>query len=112
MTRPNRASIGPRRMNDARIFAAASSGTNGQVASSARSSSPSPFVRFTSKPISVITSRRIVTSLIFGTLRRLTGWSVRAAAAIILSTPFFAPAMRTVPDSGDPPVITNFCMDR
>ncbi len=60
-------------MKLARIRAAASSGTNGQVASTARISSPSPFVRFTSKPMSVITSRRVVTSLIFGTLRRLTG---------------------------------------
>ncbi len=59
-------------MKLARIRAAASSGTNGQVASTARSSSPSPFERFTSKPISVMTSRRIITSLIFGTLRRLT----------------------------------------
>ncbi len=37
---------------------------------------------------------------------------MRAAAAIIFSTPFLAPEMRTVPDSGWPPVITNFCMDR
>src|SRR5688572_18460351 len=38
--------------------------------------------------------------------------SVRTAAAIILRTAFLAPAMRTSPDSGLPPVITNFCMDR
>jgi hypothetical protein len=29
-----------------------------------------------------------------------------------LSTAFLAPAMRTSPFSGAPPVITNFCMER
>ena len=99
-------------MKLARIFIAASSGTNGQSASVACSSSAAPLARFTSKPMSVISSRRMVTSLIFGTLWRTQRSSVRTAAAIILRTAFLAPAMRTSPDSGTPPVITNFCMDR
>ena len=99
-------------MKLARILIAASSGTNGHSASPAWSSSASPFTRRTSKPMSVSTSRRMATSLILGTLRRTQRSSVRTEAAIILRTAFLAPAMRTSPESGVPPVITNFCMER
>ena len=60
--------------------------------------------------MSAMTSRMIETSLIFGTFVSRTRSSVRAAAAIILSTAFFAPAILTSPLSGMPPVITNFCI--
>ena len=99
-------------MKLARILIAASSGTNGHSASRAWSSSASPLTRRTSKPMSVSTSRRMATSLILGTLRRTQRSSVRTEAAIILRTAFLAPAMRTSPESGLPPVITNFCMER
>ena len=59
--------------------------------------------------MSVITSRMSVTSLMRGTFRSLTVSSVSAAAAIILRTAFLAPAIRTSPWSGTPPVMTNFC---
>ena len=100
-------------MKLARILIAASSGTNGHV----RLAGPElervavrrdgPRSRCRS-----CTSRRIATSLIFGHVAQDAGSSVRTAAAIILRTAFLAPAMRTSPESGAPPVITNFCMER
>ncbi len=48
------------------------------------------------------------TSLIRGTLRRITSSSVSRQAARIGSAPFLLPAGTIVPDSGTPPSITNF----
>ena len=110
MTRPKRDSMGPSRMKLERIFMAASSGTNGQSASWAVMASVSGSGHATSKPMSLMASRMICTSLMFGTLRSTTGSSVRAAAAISLRTAFLAPAMRTSPCSGLPPVTMNFCI--
>ena len=62
--------------------------------------------------MSAITSRRIGTSLIFGTLRRTHRLVGQDGGGHLLRTAFLAPAMRTSPESGAPPVITNFCMDR
>ncbi len=97
-------------MKLARILIAASSGMKSHFASRASIVSVAPFTRRTSKPMSAIVSRMIVTSLIFGTLCSVTGASVRAAAAMSLSTAFLAPAIRTSPWSGAPPSITNFCI--
>ena len=48
------------------------------------------------------------TSLIRGTLRRITSSSVSRQAARIGSAPFLFPAAVIVPESGAPPSITNF----
>ncbi len=80
-----------------RIFMAASSGTKSQsaaVAAICRVSSP---LARTSKPMSAIVSRMIVTSLIFGTLRSVVGSSLSVAAAISFRTAFLAPAIWTSP---------------
>ena len=47
-----------------------------------------------------------------GTLRRMHELLGQDGGGHLLSTAFLAPAMRTSPDSGMPPVITNFCMER
>src|ERR1700722_2211459 len=48
----------------------------------------------------------------WGMFSRMTGWSVRSAAAMQGSAAFFAPLTRTVPSSGSPPRITNLSMTR
>ena len=84
-------------MNEERIFIAASSGTKSQSAPAAVISRASSSSGVTVKPMSVIAPRRICTSLMRGTLRRMQASSVSAAAAIILRTAFLAPAIRTSP---------------
>ena len=50
------------------------------------------------------------TSRMRGTLRTTTSSSVRMLAARMGSAPFLFPAGMSVPESGTPPSITNFCM--
>ena len=64
ITRPNRVSSGPSRMNEERIFMAASSGTKSQSPLPALICSASSLTGRTSKPMSAIVSRMIATSLI------------------------------------------------
>ena len=107
--RPKRASSGPASRNEARIRSASSESTLGSGRRSRRRSRPRR--RRSTRPgrrapraAATIAS----TSLIRGTLRRITSSSVSRQAARIGSAPFLLPAGTIVPDSGTPPSITNF----
>src|SRR5580704_5892473 len=106
--RPKRASNGPASRNEARIRSASSRSTS-QLSTLEASIeiSPGP-IHWTRAPSCSSSSVIASTSLILGTLRRITSSSVSRHAARIGSAPFLLPAGVTVPARGLPPSITNF----
>ena len=94
-------------MKLARIFAAASSGTNSQSTSPAETSYVFGSGWSTTTPRSESVSAIARTSSISGTLLNRQRSPVRVAAASIFSAAFLAPLTRIVPSSGAPPVTRN-----
>ena len=94
-------------MNEARILAAASSGTNSQSTSPAATSYTPSAGWSTTTPMSLRTSVMTRTSSISGTFSNRQRSPVRVAAASSFSAAFLAPLTCTVPRSGRPPSIRN-----
>src|SRR6187200_3023498 len=110
VARPNRASNGPARRNDARI-SRPSSGSSA-VRSTDELSTVTSFgpVHDASAPSAARSCTIVSTSRIRGTFDTTTGAVASTVAARIGSAPFLLPAARTVPDTGRPPSMTNDCM--
>ena len=94
-------------MNEARILAAASSGTNSQSTSPAATSYTPSAGWSTTTPRSLSTSAMTRTSSISGTFSNRHRSPVRVAAASSLRAAFFAPLTCTVPRRGWPPSMRN-----
>ena len=106
--RPKRASSGPASRNDARIRVASSRSTScTSTPEASTTTSPGP-IQSARAPRPSSSSIIASTSLIRGTLRRITSSSVSRHAARIGSAPFLLPAGTIVPLSGTPPSMTNF----
>ena len=108
---PKRASSGPASRKEARI---ASDFTRSIVCSSGRSSACSA-TECSERHATLTPSPRRMSSIastsrMRGTLRTTTSSVVRTDAARMGSAPFLLPAGITVPDSGTPPSMRNFCM--
>ena len=71
-----------------------------------------PYPSSTSAPMAESSLRVVSMSRTCGMFSRITGSSVRRAAAMAGSAAFLAPLMRTVPSRGLPPRITNLSMLR
>src|SRR3954469_11546369 len=109
--RPNRASSGPARRNEARIRSLRSRSMRASDATEAAHNATWCSERqSTLTPTLSSSSIIVVTSWIRGTLETTTSSSVSKQAARIGSAAFLLPAGVTLPDSGTPPSMTNFSM--
>ena len=100
--RPNRASSGPSTRIDARIRLTSSYGVSTDRTSVA-STETAPSTHSVRAPRWSSTSVIVRQSWMRGTLSITLRPSARSEAAISFSAEFFAPATRTVPESGCPP---------
>ena len=105
---PNRASSGPASRNEARIRAARSSSIAVAETESARRRSSLSGPQSALTPIPSRTATWVSVSRIRGTLVSTTSSSVSRHAARIGSAAFLLPAAVISPESGGPPLMTNF----
>ena len=104
---PKRASSGPASRNEARIFAESASSGAVSVTPSARSARRSS-VQSAFTPSCSSTATWVSVSRIRGTLVSTNSSSVSRQAARIGRAAFLLPAAVISPESGGPPLITNF----